>query len=70
MTHIAKETDSWLSSASFQETIRVMVDNSLKGAVDTLSDLKSNVIIGRLLPVGEIFKAKVEAAKKLEEQIS
>jgi hypothetical protein len=45
-----------------------MVDNSLKGAVDTLSDLKSNVIIGRLLPVGEIFKAKVEAAKKVEEE--
>ncbi len=63
LTHIAKETDSWLSSASFQETIRVMVDNSLKGAVDTLTDLKSNVIIGRLLPVGEIYKSKMEAAE-------
>jgi len=30
LTSIAKETDSWLSSASFQETIRVMVDASLK----------------------------------------
>jgi hypothetical protein len=29
---------------------------SLKGAVDTLSDLKSNVIIWRLLPVGEIYR--------------
>jgi DNA-directed RNA polymerase subunit beta' len=25
LTTIAKETDSWLSAASFQETIRVMV---------------------------------------------
>jgi DNA-directed RNA polymerase subunit beta' len=67
LTHIAKETDSWLSSASFQETIRVMVDNSLKGAIDNLDDLKSNVIIGRLLPVGEIYKAQVEAKnQKLE----
>lgn len=60
MTQIAKETDSWLSSASFQETIRVMVDNSLKGSIDNLTDLKSNVIIGRLLPVGEIYKQRLE----------
>jgi len=45
LTTIAKETDSWLSAASFQETIRVMVGASLRGAIDTLSDLKANVII-------------------------
>lgn len=56
LTNIAKETDSWLSAASFQETIRVMVASSLKGSIDMLSDLKSNVIIGRLLPVGEIYR--------------
>lgn len=56
LTNIAKETDSWLSAASFQETIRVMVASSLKWSIDTLSDLKSNVIIGRLLPVGEIYR--------------
>lgn len=55
LTSIAKETDSWLSSASFQETIRVMVDASLKGSVDNLTDLKANVIIGRLLPIGQEF---------------
>ena len=60
LTSIAKETDSWLSSASFQETIRVMVDASLKWSVDRLSDLKSNVIIGRLLPIGEEFIARQE----------
>jgi len=56
LTNIAKETDSWLSAASFQETIRVMVSSSLKWSIDKLSDLKSNVIIGRLLPVGEIYR--------------
>lgn len=56
LTNIAKETDSWLSAASFQETIRVMVSASLKWSIDELSDLKSNVIIGRLLPVGEIYR--------------
>jgi len=56
LTNIAKETDSWLSAASFQETIRVMVWASLKWSIDNLSDLKSNVIIGRLLPVGEVYR--------------
>jgi DNA-directed RNA polymerase subunit beta' len=55
LTNIAKETDSWLSAASFQETIRVMVASSLKGSIDKLSDLKSNVIIGRLLPFDNYF---------------
>ncbi|MDR2415379.1 MAG: hypothetical protein LBD75_01915 [Candidatus Peribacteria bacterium] len=56
LTTIAKETDSWLSAASFQETIRVMVGASLRGAIDNLSDLKANVIIGRLLPIGENYR--------------
>ena len=56
LTTVAKETDSWLSAASFQETIRVMVGASLRGAIDNLSDLKANVIIGRLLPVGENYR--------------
>lgn len=58
LTNIAKETDSWLSAASFQETIRVMVGASLRGAIDDLSDLKANVIIWRLLPVWEIYRNK------------
>ncbi|MCS6982774.1 MAG: DNA-directed RNA polymerase subunit beta' [Candidatus Absconditabacterales bacterium] len=58
LTNIAKSTDSWLSSASFQETIRVMVGASLKGQIDYLTDLKANVIIGTLLPLGENFKRK------------
>jgi hypothetical protein len=68
LTNIAKGTDSWLSAASFQETVRVMVDASLKWAIDELSDLKSNVIIGRLLPVGEIYKTKYEEELKIAEK--
>jgi hypothetical protein len=33
-----------------------MVGASLRGAIDTLSDLKSNVIIWRLLPVWEVYR--------------
>lgn len=58
LTQVAKESDSWMSAASFQETIRVMVSASTRGAIDELQDLKSNVIIGRLLPVGEVFRGQ------------
>ncbi len=61
LTSIAKESDSWLSSASFQETVRTMVENSLKWSIDNLNDLKSNVILGRLLPIGKNFKWEIEA---------
>lgn len=71
LTQIAKETDSWLSAASFQETIRVMVDASLKWSVDTLNDLKSNVIIGSLLPLGEEYRNKhPELAAPIEVDIA
>jgi len=56
LTQVAKESDSWMSAASFQETVRVMVEASIKGAIDQLDDLKSNVIIGNLLPVGDEYK--------------
>ncbi len=73
LTQVAKESDSWMSAASFQETIRVMVDASTKWAIDNLSDLKANVIIGRLLPVWDIYRAEyfenLEAWNLLEKVI-
>jgi len=59
LTGIAKWTESWLSAASFQETIRVMVWASLKWSIDKLDDLKANVIIGRLLPIGKIYREMI-----------
>ena len=71
LTSIAKESDSRLSSASFQETVRTMVENSLKWSIDNLNDLKSNVILGRLLPIGKNFKweLEVEVAPQFTEEI-
>ncbi len=67
LTQVAKEGASWLSAASFQETVRVMVENSLKGAIDELGDLKSNVILGRPLPIGSNFRKTMEM-KMLDEE--
>ena len=55
LTRIALWTDSWLSSASFQETIRVLVEASTTKKIDTLDGLKENVILGRLIPVGDQY---------------
>ena len=52
LTRIALWTDSWLSAASFQETVRVLVDAAVQCKVDTLDGLKENVIIGRIIPAG------------------
>ena len=66
LTQVAKETDSWLSAASFQETMRVMVEASVSWKIDKLEDLKSNVIIWRLLPIGEVYKKKYYSQKETE----
>jgi len=44
-------TESWLSAASFEQTIDVLTESSLMAREDKLLGLKENVIIGRLIPV-------------------
>jgi DNA-directed RNA polymerase subunit beta' len=58
LTRVALETESWLSAASFQETVRVLVEASTTGKVDNLDGLKENVIIGKLIPAGRIFRQR------------
>ncbi len=55
ITKISLYTESWLSSASFQETVRVLVESSVSGKIDKLKDLKENVIIWRLIPAWEQY---------------
>ncbi len=56
LTRAALCTDSWLSAASFQETIRVLVEASTTRRIDHLQGLKENVIIGKLIPTGEVYR--------------
>ncbi len=55
ITKAALDTNSFLSSASFQETTRVLTDAAVKGKVDRLHGLKENVMIGKLIPAGTGF---------------
>jgi DNA-directed RNA polymerase subunit beta' len=52
ISDVALTTTSWLSSASFQNTTRVLISASTRGQVDKLMGLKENVIIGKLIPAG------------------
>jgi len=76
----ALNTDSFLSAASFQHTIRILADAAVEGKVDELRGLKENVILGKLIPAGTGFRKRridkgvppaaerEEAAEKLPEE--
>jgi len=55
ITKASLSTDSFISSASFQETTRVLTEASINGRIDDLRGLKENVIVGRLIPAGTGF---------------
>lgn len=50
------ESESFLSSASFQDTTRVLVKAIIKGKIDCLEGLKENIMLGRLIPAGTGLK--------------
>ncbi|MBN2087212.1 DNA-directed RNA polymerase subunit beta' [Candidatus Peregrinibacteria bacterium] len=63
ISRVAITTDSWLSAASFQETIRVLVEAATTRKIDNLKGLKENVIIGKLIPAGHIYCEQNENKK-------
>jgi DNA-directed RNA polymerase subunit beta' len=52
ITKASLTTESFISAASFQETTRVLTDAAVRGALDELTGLKENIIIGHLIPAG------------------
>jgi DNA-directed RNA polymerase subunit beta' len=56
ITKAALSTDSFLSAASFQHTIRVLSRAAIEGKEDPLLGLKENVIIGKLVPTGTGYR--------------
>jgi len=63
----ALRSDSFMSAASFQETVRVLARASIRGDIDRLMGLKENVIVGHLVPVGTGWKEYRKLAEKKEE---
>ncbi len=52
ITKAALNTESFLSAASFQHTIKVLAGAAIGGREDDLVGLKENVIIGKVIPAG------------------
>jgi len=63
----ALNSESFISAASFQRTSQVLTEAALKNSKDYLHDLKSNVILGRLIPAGTSFPTYLEG--ELEKEI-
>jgi DNA-directed RNA polymerase subunit beta' len=71
ISNVALTTDSFLSAASFMQTMRVLTNAAIEGKDDRLRGLKENVIIGRLVPAGTGYRKeylkKLEAVEELKE---
>jgi len=52
LTKASLNNPSFISAASFQETIKVLTKAAIDGRIDWLRGLKENVIIGDLIPSG------------------
>lgn len=72
ITEVSLTRKSFLSAASFQHTAKILINNSIRGAVEDLVGLKENVIIGRLIPAGTGFKGskKYEAVQEIEDRVA
>jgi DNA-directed RNA polymerase subunit beta' len=66
ITETSLTRESFLSSVSFQNTTKMLINASIGGAVDDLVGLKENIIIGRLVPAGSGFKGS-EKSRMIEE---
>jgi DNA-directed RNA polymerase subunit beta' len=69
ITKASLNTDSFLSAASFQHTIKVLAGAAINGTEDPLKGLKENVILGKLIPAGsgyEFYQNEKKAAKEAE----
>ncbi|MBO5442768.1 MAG: DNA-directed RNA polymerase subunit beta' [Alphaproteobacteria bacterium] len=71
ITKASLQTKSFISAASFQETTRVLTEAAVAGKVDTLTGLKENVIVGRLIPAGTgtVLRALKKVAAQNDKEI-
>ena len=63
ISEVSMTTSSFLASASFENTQRILTSTALRGGIDRLEGLKENVIIGRLIPAGTGWSTHHKDAK-------
>lgn len=64
ITAAARDSESFLSAASFQESSRVLARDVLAGKTDFLRGIKERVILGDLIPTGTGFKEHIAYVAK------
>ncbi len=71
ISEVSLSRSSFLSAASFQHTVRILINASLQGAEDKLRGLKENVIIGRLIPAGSGYEGstKHEMVEEIRQEV-
>ncbi len=62
LTKASLASESFLSAASFQQTIKILSNAAVRSAEDHLYGLKENVIIGKLIPAGTGYRGDIEGA--------
>ena len=65
ITKASLNTESFLSASSFQHTIKVLAGAAIAGKEDKLVGLKENVIIGKLIPAGTGYEARLRREEQL-----
>jgi DNA-directed RNA polymerase subunit beta' len=66
ITKASLNTESFLSAASFQHTIKVLAGAAIASAEDPLHGLKENVILGKLIPAGTGYEAHMAQLAEIE----
>jgi DNA-directed RNA polymerase subunit beta' len=66
ITKASLNTESFLSAASFQHTIKVLAGAAIGGHNDPLFGLKENVILGKLIPAGTGYDVHMDALARVE----
>jgi DNA-directed RNA polymerase subunit beta' len=71
ITEVSLTRESFLSAVSFQNTTKMLINASTRGAIDNLQGLKENIIIGKLIPAGTGYEGskKKEMIDRLQEEL-
>lgn len=59
ITKSSLNSNSFLSAVSFQNTSRILSDSGIYNKIDDLKYLKSNIILGKIVPLGTGFYHKI-----------
>jgi DNA-directed RNA polymerase subunit beta' len=68
ISSVSLTSGSFLSSASFEQTSRVLIRAAVDGREDKLTGLKENVIIGKLIPAGTAYNQAGTTCDNEEEE--